>query len=131
MRMLPWRAGSVSDRRSPVAHATTAPTRALRTNGAAATLLTHSTSGGQSMFGWFRSKAECPVDPATRAWVDQRWDWLEGQFGLERLCDTPVVLPRPEFFPDAYQGTEEDVRRMLDRVCEDMYIDPTVIELSR
>ncbi len=82
------------------------------------------------MFGWFRSNPECPVDLATRQWIDERWAWLESQFGLERLRATTVVLPRPEFFPDAYHGTAEDVRHMLDRVCEYMDIDPTLVELS-
>ena len=69
------------------------------------------------MFDWFRAKAECPVDPATRRWIDGRWGWLVEQFGVERLRESPVVLPRPEFFPDRYDGTEEDARRMLDWVC--------------
>src|SRR5260370_17505578 len=82
------------------------------------------------MFGWFRSNPECPVDPATREWIDKRWAWLENQFGRQRLRNTSVILPRPEFFPDAYDGTEEDVRLMLDRVCEYMDIDPATVELS-
>jgi hypothetical protein len=82
------------------------------------------------MFGWFRSKPTCPVDDKTRAWVDKRWDWLENQFGLERLRHVTVILPRPEFFPDSYNGTEADVRRMLDRVCEYMEIDPTTVKLN-
>ena len=85
---------------------------------------------GSFMFGWFRSKAECPIDPATREWVDRRWDWLEGQFGRERLRDSIVVLPRAEFFPDPYHGEEEDVRRMLDRVCAYMDIDHATVEVS-
>ena len=63
------------------------------------------------MLGWFRSKPECPVSPAAREWIDDRWLWLEGQFGSERLRKTKVILPRPEYFPDAYHGTGEDVRR--------------------
>jgi hypothetical protein len=82
------------------------------------------------MLGWFRSKPQCPVDPATRGWVDERWAWLEDQFGLERLLDTEVILPRPEYFPDPYHGTERDVRRMLDRVCGYMDIDPAAVCLS-
>src|SRR5690348_7521268 len=82
------------------------------------------------MFGWFRRKAECPVDPQTREWIDTRWQWLEVQFGRERLLKTPVILPRPEFFPDSYHGTAEDARRMLNRVCGYMDIDPATIELS-
>jgi hypothetical protein len=82
------------------------------------------------MFGWFRSKPECPVDPAMREWIDTRWAWLEVQFGPERLRTARVVLPRPEFFPDPFRGTEEDARRMVDRVCEYMDIDPATVELS-
>lgn len=81
------------------------------------------------MLGWFRSKPQCPIDAETRAWVDQRWAWLESQFGLDRLLETEVILPRPEYFPDEYNGTEEDVRRMLDQVCEYMDIDPEKVEL--
>src|SRR5262249_33934531 len=82
------------------------------------------------MFRWFRSKVECPVDPATREWIDRRWAWLEGQFGRERVRKTPGILPRPEFFPDPFDGTEEAARRMLDRACAYMGIDPASIELS-
>jgi predicted nuclease of restriction endonuclease-like RecB superfamily len=86
--------------------------------------------GGVSMFGWSRSKLECPVDAAMRQWIDGRWQWLEEQFGVERLRTCPVVLPRPEFFPGAYHGSDEDARRMLDQVCEFMGIDPAAVELS-
>lgn len=82
------------------------------------------------MFGWFRSKPECPVDPATREWIDCRWGWLESQFGLERLRNARVILPSPQFFPDPFHGTKEDARRILDRVCGYMEIDPATIELT-
>jgi hypothetical protein len=82
------------------------------------------------MCGWFRSKAECPVDAATREWINARWAWLEGQFGPQRLRGAPVILPSPKYFPDVYHGTEDDARRMLDRVCAYMDIDPATIELS-
>jgi hypothetical protein len=82
------------------------------------------------MFGWFRSKVECPVDAARREWIDTRWAWLESQFGTERLREACVILPRPEFFPDAFHGTEADARRMLDRACEYMDVDPDAVELS-
>src|ERR1700674_567018 len=82
------------------------------------------------MFGWFRSKPECPIDIATREWVDNRWAWLENQFGHERLRKNQVVLPLPEFFPDPYNGTEDDVRCLLDRVCEYMDINPATVKMS-
>lgn len=82
------------------------------------------------MFGWFRTRPTCPVDPSTRQWIDRRWQWLEEQFGVDRLRGCNVVLPRPEYFPDPYHGTDEDARRMLDRVCGYMDINPATVELS-
>jgi hypothetical protein len=82
------------------------------------------------MFNWFRSPPECPVNPATREWIDGRWKWLEFQFGVERLQSGRVILPRPEFFPDPFRGSEDDARRMLDRVCGYMDLDPATVELT-
>jgi hypothetical protein len=82
------------------------------------------------MLRWFHSKPQCPVDPTMREWIDKRWHWLEAEFGLDRLLDIPVILPRAEFFPDPYHGTSDDARRMLDKVCEYMGIDPSTIEFK-
>ncbi len=82
------------------------------------------------MFGWFRSKPMCPVDTAMRQWIDGRWQWLEQQFGVDRLRRSTVILPRPEYFPDPFHGTDEDARRILDRVCGYMDINPGTVELS-
>jgi hypothetical protein len=82
------------------------------------------------MLGWFTSKPKCPVDDATREWLDARWRWLEEQFGADRARKATVVLPRAEFFPDEYCGTDEDARRILDRVCGYMDVDPATVEMS-
>ena len=81
------------------------------------------------MFGWLRLKSECPIDPTSRDWIDRRWKWLENEFGLDRLRCAPVVVPRPQYFPDRYRGTEEDAQRMLGRVCAYMGIDAATIDL--
>jgi hypothetical protein len=65
-----------------------------------------------------------------RAWVDRWWRWLEGQFGAERVRTAPVILPRPEYFPDPYHATESDARVLLDRVCGYMDLDPATIRMS-
>lgn len=82
------------------------------------------------MWNWFRAKPQCPIDHPTRQWIDGRWQWLEQQFGLPRLRSVAVVLPQPQFFPERYRGTEEDARKMLDRVCRYMEIDPDTVELA-
>lgn len=81
------------------------------------------------MTGWFESKVACPVDEATREWIDRRWAWLEEQFGLERVRKLDVILPLAAFFPDEFSGNEEDARVLFDRVCRYMNIDAATVEL--
>ncbi len=82
------------------------------------------------MFGWFKSPARCPVEPAAKDWIERRLAWLTEQFGWDRLQAAEVILPRPEYFPDPYDGTEEDVRVLLDRVCSYVAIEPQTVELE-
>jgi hypothetical protein len=80
------------------------------------------------MLPWFRPK--CPVPPEEKDWIERRMCWLGAEFGWQRLREAPVVLPTPEFFPDPYAGTEEDVRTLFDRICGYMGIPPDGIELG-
>jgi uncharacterized protein YjbI with pentapeptide repeats len=82
------------------------------------------------MSNWFASEPDCPIDPPTREWIERRWAWLTEQFGLERVRSSRVILPSADFFPDSYQGTADDARVMLDRVCGYMGIAPETVELS-
>ena len=82
------------------------------------------------MLPWFNAKPECPVDAATKDWIDRRWAWLTQEFGLQRLRDATVVLPLAQFFPDEFDGRPEDAQRMLDRVCGYMGVDPAGLKLS-
>lgn len=82
------------------------------------------------MLNWLRSKPVCPIDSAVREWIDVRWEWLEQEFGTQRLRQTPVILPTAEFFPDPFDGTEEHARRELDRLCRYMGLDPATIDMS-
>lgn len=78
----------------------------------------------------FKSIPKCPVDPDTRVWVEKRMAWLASEFGRDRLRSAPVVLPTSEFFPDPYDGSDEAVRAILDRVCGYMGVPPESIEFS-
>src|SRR4051794_18250543 len=79
------------------------------------------------MFGWF--KATCPVEPAQRVWLQGRMRWLAGEFGLERARQGRLILPTPEFFPEAYDATPAAGRVLFDRVARYMGINPGPIEL--
>lgn len=41
-----------------------------------------------------------------------------------------VILPTSEFFPDEYAGRQQDVASLLNRVCEYMAVDPTILKLE-
>jgi uncharacterized protein YjbI with pentapeptide repeats len=57
-------------------------------------------------------------------------DWLIGQFGIDRLRTADVILPTEDFFPDAYAGSTDDTRVILDRVCDYAGLDPATIQLD-
>jgi hypothetical protein len=38
--------------------------------------------------------------------------------------ETPTILPETSFFPDRYQGTEECVAKLVERVCSYMGVNP-------
>ncbi|GAB7184258.1 hypothetical protein ATKI12_4089 [Kitasatospora sp. Ki12] len=60
--------------------------------------------------------AKCPVGPEERVWIEESMAWLTAEFGREVLDRAPV-LPTAEFFPGPYEGSEEDVRRVITRLC--------------
>lgn len=84
----------------------------------------------ERMFGWFRQSSECPIDAATRQWIDYRWQWLTDEFGLEKLRQTQVIRPILKYFPDNYKKTPEDATLILNRICQYMGIDPDTILIS-
>lgn len=80
------------------------------------------------MFGWFRPT--CPVDAIAKRWIEERLGWLGDQFGFEMFTRRAVVLPTVDFFPDAYDASDAAVRRLFDRVCRYMEVDPSGIHLE-
>lgn len=80
------------------------------------------------MFGLFRPC--CPCDSAAKAWIEKRLRWLSEQFEDSAFSGLPVVLPTSHFFPDHYDGSEAAVRRMLNRVCHYMEVDPDQVLLK-
>ena len=49
------------------------------------------------MFGWFRPT--CPVDVATKRWIEERLNWLAREFPTNVFTEKPLILPTAEFFP--------------------------------
>jgi hypothetical protein len=80
------------------------------------------------MFGWW--KPACPVDVEAKRWIEGRLAWLVDQFGYDIFARGTVILPTAEFFPDPLDGSEASVRKLLDRVCEYMQVDPAAVALQ-
>ena len=45
--------------------------------------------------------------------------WLANRLGFDRFLRCDVALPEERFFPDPYHGTEECVRKLVDRIKPD------------
>jgi hypothetical protein len=83
------------------------------------------------MFGWFRSRPpQPPLSPPEKLWVEQQMSWLTQTFGLDYLREVEVVLPTPEFFPEPFTGAEEEVRPLLELVCDYMDVDADRLDLD-
>jgi hypothetical protein len=80
------------------------------------------------MFG--RSQPICPVDDATKEWVEQTMRWLTANLGAENVRCAQVILPTERFFPFSYEPTPKVVLRMLKRVCRFMDVDHRLIRLK-
>jgi hypothetical protein len=81
------------------------------------------------MLGWL-FRPTCPCDPAAKAWVEERLQWLAEEFPESAFTGRPIVLPTPEFFPDPYDASKKAVRRLVNRVCEYMDVVPDLITLK-
>ena len=79
-------------------------------------------------FGLFSPQP--PLAVREKAWTEVRMRWLARQFGADRLLKAQVVLPDDRWFPERYDGTVDDARRLLDRVCGFMQIAPSAIQLE-
>lgn len=77
--------------------------------------------------GWFTPK--CPVDAETREWIENAFDWLIDELGIDTLRSVEVILPTDDHFPDVYDGSRPSIRKMLERVCVYMGVDPLLIDL--
>lgn len=81
------------------------------------------------MLGWL-FRPSCPCDPAAKAWVEERLQWLAEDFEDSAFNGRRLILPTPDFFPDPFDGTKKSVRRLLDQVCDYMDVVPDLVALK-
>jgi hypothetical protein len=76
---------------------------------------------------WFA--VECPVNPEQKLWIEDSTSWLVNRLAI-KLDQVVVVLPTPDFFPDPYRAEDEDVDKLLKRVCGYMGVDRNRLSLD-
>ncbi len=81
------------------------------------------------MFAWL-FRPSCPCDPAAKAWVEERLEWLAEEFDDNAFSGRRIVLPTTQFFPDPYDKSLKAVRALLNRVCEFMDVVPSFVRLK-
>ncbi|MBC8029971.1 MAG: hypothetical protein H7Z16_07655 [Pyrinomonadaceae bacterium] len=77
---------------------------------------------------WFVPK--CPVEAEDKEWIEESMLWFIEEFGADTLRNTSVILPTAQFFPDQFSGDEDDLRALVNRVCDYMNVDPGRVELD-
>jgi hypothetical protein len=80
------------------------------------------------MFGWFVPK--CPLDTWEKTWTERRMRWLADRFGIDRLLSAKVILPTEHYFPAPLGKDTKSLRRLLDRMCGYMGVEPSKVSLE-
>lgn len=73
---------------------------------------------GTQVFG----RARAPIPDDERQWLDDSWEWLIREFGLEMTRDCDVVVPHGRYFPDYYDGSDECLDLLVSRVASYMRV---------
>ena len=81
------------------------------------------------LFSWLRSQPSCPVDVPTKTWIENRFQWLTDELGLERLQRGRTVLPTKEFLPLRYEFTAEGIAELMVLVARYMDVEPSRLDL--
>lgn len=84
--------------------------------------------GWRSFFGGGIPKL--PLKEDEKAWIEKSFHWLLDEFGVECFLKHRLVLPEPSYFPDKYQGREEDVIDLVGRICGYMDVNPASVEVG-
>ncbi len=80
------------------------------------------------MLGWLFPRP--PLDIVEKAWVETRMQWLAETLGVPRMLAVPVALPEPEWFGGDYDGTSENARQLMTRICQHLKVPARQIELQ-
>jgi hypothetical protein len=84
---------------------------------------------GKSLVTPAKVFTELPVNEEEKEWIEKSFQWLLETFGKDTFLKHKTVLPDGAFFPDKYNGSEEAVDLIVNRVCGYMDVNPSQIEV--
>jgi len=73
--------------------------------------------------------AKCPISDTDREWVEDSFLWFAKEFGVDVIRKHATITPTPNFFPDEYTASYEEIEKLVHRICKWMNIDPLVVDL--
>jgi hypothetical protein len=84
--------------------------------------------GWRSFFGG--GIPELPLKESEKTWIENAFQWLLDEFGVESFLKHPLILPETSYFPDKYQGQEGDIINLVNRICGYMNVNPRLVEVE-
>ncbi|MBL9134734.1 MAG: hypothetical protein JNK85_02650 [Verrucomicrobiales bacterium] len=72
---------------------------------------------------------KCHIDSDEKQWIEERFLWLQGQFGWQPLQRAPLEFGSPTL-PSTWTPSYEAGADLLGRLCKFMLVDPSRIQLQ-
>ena len=83
------------------------------------------------MFGLFKKESNKPtLTPQDKEWVERNLIWFIESFGIDRLADTPFILPTTENFPYNNLKDDEQFQKLFEQLCNYWDINPNEIKVK-
>lgn len=84
------------------------------------------------MLGIFKknNQPQCPIDEATRVWMEDAFIWLINQFGEKQFYGLKIVTPTEDNFPIKFDGTQDSVMSCAKIIARQMNIDNDKVNIT-
>lgn len=83
------------------------------------------------MFGLFKQKTNKPsVTPDDKDWIEKNINWFIEVFGIDKLKETPFILPTIENFPYDNLKDDEQFQKIFEQLCKYWDLKPNEIKIK-
>ncbi len=83
------------------------------------------------MFGIFKKETHRPtITPEDKDWVEKSFSWFIETFGLDKLKDTPFILPTLDNFPYENLKDDQQFQKLFEQLCNYWDVNPNEINVK-